>query len=167
MDNGDPLFPVRVGVLVWSTQLPESFLLTDMVFATFGLRDLVDSQGKLNGKIGAGNQDVDYGDPFINAAVERVSPNPGAHNRLERSYTPTGQVGGVKIVSLHTDKDGLVLVENEDSYATVVPASQLTTAIVVEAAPTHCGFTAAELVAGWEALRAWTSGAPQPTTSDL
>ncbi len=149
------------------TQLPESFLLTDMGFATFGLSNLVHSQGKLNGKVGVGNQGVDYGDAFIDGSIERVAPNPGAANRLGRHYSPTGRVGDVRIVSLHTDKDGLVIVENESAYAEVVPASNLTTAIVVEAAPSHCGFTGAETAAGWEALRAWTAGAPQPSAADV
>jgi hypothetical protein len=76
-------------------------------------------------------------------------------------------VGMAKIVSMHTDKDGLVLVENESEYASVVPAGNLTTAIVVEDLPTHCGFTEGELVAGWESLRIWLAGAPQPTAADI
>jgi hypothetical protein len=146
------------------SQIPENFVLTDVgFFATFGMSDLVHSQTKLNGKLGPGNMNVDYGDPLMNASIERVEPNPGAANRFEKNYTPTGYVGDVKIVSLHTDKDGLVLVENEHEYAEVVPPSNLTVAIVVEAVPSHCGFSVAELVAGWETLRGWVAGAPQPS----
>jgi hypothetical protein len=147
--------------------IPENFLLTDMGFATFGMSDLVHDPRKLAGRIGTGNAGVDYGDPAINASIARVSPNPGAANRLGKWYTPTGNVGKTKIVSLHTDKDGLVLVENEREYAMVVPEQNLTTAIVVEDVPTHCGFTQAELVAGWESLRAWVGGAPQPTAAGI
>jgi len=147
--------------------IPENFLLTDMGYATFGMSDLVHDPRKLSGKIGTGNAGVDYGDPAINASIGRVSPNPGAANRLGKSYTPTGNVGKTKIVSLHTDKDGLVLVENEGEYAMVVPARNLTTAIVVEEVPTHCGFTQAEMVAGWESLRGWVEGAPQPTAASI
>lgn len=49
----------------------------------------------------------------------------------------------------------------------MVAAGNLTTAIVVEGSPTHCGFTEAEMVAGWESLRAWVSGAPQPTADSI
>jgi len=147
--------------------IPENFLLTDMGYATFGMSDLVHDPRKLSGKIGTGNVGVDYGDPEINASIARVAPNPGAANRLGKSYTPTGNVGRTKIVSLHTDKDGLVLVENEAEYAMVVPGTNLTTAIVVETVPTHCGFTPAEIVAGWESLRAWVGGAPQPTAAGI
>lgn len=146
------------------TQAPESFVITDMWFATFGLQNLTYDTGKLAGKIGAGNENVDYGDVQVNAEVARVVPNAGAANRLGNRYTPTGAVGQTKIVSLHTDKDGLVIVENESEYASVVPAANLTTAVVVEEEPSHCGFTAAETVAGWESLRLWIAGGlPKPS----
>ena len=147
--------------------IPENFLLTDMGYATFAMSDLVHDPGKLSGKIGTGNVGVDYDDPAINASIARVSPNPVAANRLRKNYTPTGDVGRTKIVSMHTDKDGLVVVENEAEYAMVVRARNLTTAIVVEAVPSHCGFTQAELVAGWESLRGWVNGAPQPTAAGI
>lgn len=145
------------------TQLPESFLLTDMGFATFAMSDLTHDPRKLAGQIAWRNDTVDYGDPTINATIERVSPNPGAANKLGKRFIPTGSVGMTKIVALHTDKDGLVVVENESEYASVVPPGNLTTAIVVETVPTHCGFTGAEVVAGWETLRAWAYGGPQPS----
>ncbi len=153
----------RLAEILGVANVPESFLLTDMGFATFAMSDLVHDQGKLHGKVGAGNARVDYGVAEIDATIARVSPNPGAANRLELHFTPTGNVGPAKIVSLHTDKDGLVVVENESAYAAVVPESNLTTAIVVEAAPTHCGFTPAEVVAGWESLRGWVAGTPKPS----
>lgn len=150
------------------SQIPESFVLVDLgFFGTFGMSDLVHARTKLNGKVGTGNKHVDYGDPLVNATIERVRPNPGAANRLKRNYTPKGRVGDVKIVSMHTDKDGLVLVENQHEYAEVVRPSKLTTAIVVEEVPSHCGFTGAELVAGWEALRGWVAGDPQPSATAI
>lgn len=153
----------RLQRILETARVPESFLLVDMVFATLAMSDLVHDPQKLAGHIGTGNAGVDYGDPFVDGAIARVSPHPGAAKRLFRNYTPTGDVGGTRIVSLHTDKDGLVVVENESAYAAVVPQGSLTTAIVVEAAPSHCGFTDAEAVAGWESLRGWADGAPQPS----
>jgi hypothetical protein len=149
------------------TQFPASFILTDMGFALFGLSDLIWNRAKLNGKQGVGNVGVTYDIPAIDASIERVSTNPGGANRLGRNYTPSGVVGDVKIVSMHTDQDGLVIVENESEYASVVPASNLTTAIVVESAPSHCGFTPAETVAGWESLRGWVAGQPQPSAASV
>ncbi|MBW2578093.1 MAG: hypothetical protein JRE38_08500 [Deltaproteobacteria bacterium] len=149
------------------TELPASFILTDMGFALFGLSDLIWNKAKLAGKQGMGNIGVTYDVPAIDASIERVATNPGGANRLGRNYTPSGVVGDVKIVSMHTDQDGLVIVENESEYASVVPASNLTTAIVVEAAPSHCGFTSAEVAAGWESLRGWVAGQPQPTAASV
>jgi hypothetical protein len=157
----------RLKKILDTLRIPESFLLTDMGYATFGMSDLVHDPRKLSGKIGTGNARVDYGDPAINASIGRVSPDPGAAKRLGKNYTPTGNVGKTKIVSLHTDKDGLVLVENAGEYARLAPARNLTTAIVVEGSPTHCGFTEAETAAGWESLRAWVGGGPQPTADGI
>ncbi|MFQ5946961.1 MAG: hypothetical protein ACE5NC_12075, partial [Anaerolineae bacterium] len=120
----------RLATILDATTLPENFLLRDMGFATFALRDLVQDKRKLNGKVGAGNEEVMYADAAIDAGIERVEPNGGAEGRLFDHFTPTGEVGAVKIVSLHTDKDGLVIVENESEYANVVPPDNLTTAIV-------------------------------------
>ena len=133
----------RLDTILIETTLPEGFLLTDMGFATFGLSDLVHDPRKLDGEIGAGNQNVNYSDPAIDAGIARVEADDDSAERLRDNYTPHGGVGPVKIVSIHTDKDGLVIVENEGNYAEVVPPENLTTAIVVEAAPSHCGFTAA------------------------
>jgi len=144
-------------------KVPENFLLTDMGFATFAMSDLAHDPRKLAGQIAWRNDSVDYGDPTINSTIERVEPNPGAANKLGKRFIPTGSVGATKIVALHTDKDGLVVVENENEYASVVPPQNLTTAIVVETTPTHCGFNGAEVVAGWEALRGWAYGGPQPS----
>jgi hypothetical protein len=157
----------RLQQILDTARIPESFLLTNMGYVTFVMSDLVHDPRKLAGHIGTGNAGVYYEDPLVDATIERVAPHPGAQNRLARRYTPTGDVGATKIVSLHTDKDGLVVVENESAYAAVVPAGNLTTAIVVEAAPTHCGFTAAETAAAWESLRFWVAGGPQPTADSL
>ena len=146
-------------------QIPENFLIKDMLYATQNMSDLV--HDKLNSKLGTGNAYVDYGDTDINASIVRESPHPGAENRLERYFTPSGDVGDTKIISIHTDKDGLVLVENEHEYASVVPAENLTVAIVVEDVPTHCEFTLAEAIAGWESLRGWLAGGPQPSAEQI
>ncbi len=147
------------------TTLPGSFILTDLGFALFGLSDLIWNEAKLDGKQGVGNIGVSYNVPSVDASIERVAASPGGAVRLGKNFTPNGNVGDVKIVSLHTNLDGLVIVENESAYADVVPASNLTSAIVVESVPSHCGFTDAEVVAGWEALRGWVAGGPQPSSA--
>lgn len=157
----------RLNQFLGITGLPENFVLTDLGFAVFGLADLIFDPRKLGGAVPLGNAHVNYGLPAIDASIERITPDPEARQRLVEYYTPTGKVGDVKIVSLHTDKDGLVIVENESEYASIVPAENFTVGIVVEDVPSHCVFTPAEVVATWESLRAWVAGLPQPSAQDL
>jgi pimeloyl-ACP methyl ester carboxylesterase len=153
--------------LVTLARIPGQFVQSVMWYATFGMSDLVHDRGKLRGKIGTGNRNVDYGDAAVNEAIERVRPKKKKARKLARHFTPKGRVGDVKIISLHTDKDGLVIVENESEYAAVVPARNLTTAVVVEDQPSHCLFSPAEVIAAWEELRRWIDGGPQPTAADI
>jgi hypothetical protein len=163
-----PQQSANLSQLLSITQLPQNFLLTDMGFALFGLSNVIFDPAKLDGGQGVGNANVNYDNGgFVDQNITRVATNPGAENRLSKNYIASGNIGSTKVVSLHTDKDGLVIVENENFYASVVSPSNLTTAIAVETTPTHCGFTAAETLAGWEALRAWVDDGPQPTAQDV
>jgi hypothetical protein len=155
--------------LLGSTQLPPQFIITDLFFGTNGLSNLTFDPGKLNGGQGIGNSDVTYADPDIDARIERVLTQRKAARKLQRNFTPSGELQNedVKIVSMHTDKDGLVIVEHEREYQDVIDPDQLTVAIVVEEQPSHCGFSPAELTAGWESLRGWLAGAPQPSAASI
>jgi len=155
----------RLDAFLDETDLPESFVVTDMGFAVFALSDLIFDPAKLDGKQGLGNIGVPYDDPSIDASIERVAAHPGAENRHKKNFTPKGNVGDVKIVSTHTSGDGLVIVEQQQPYQDSVPASNLTVAVVNEAGNTHCGFTGAELAAGWESLRTWVATDSQPSAA--
>ena len=157
----------RLQQILALTGLPENFLVTDMGFSVYGLGDLYLAPEKLGQRAALDNEDVDYGDAAINGSVQRVASDPFARRFLMENYTPSGAIGNTKIVSLHTDKDGLVLVENENSYAKIVAPENLTVAVAVEDVPSHCNFTEAEVVASWESLRGWVAGLPQPTAGDL
>jgi hypothetical protein len=157
----------RLALFLGVTKIPLSFVGTDMSYVTFAMSNLVHDPRKLSGEVGTGNEFVDYGNAAINEAIARVAPNPGAANKLGTFYTPTGDTRGAKVVSIHTDLDGFVIVENESEYAKVASPEDFTTAVVREDVPSHCGFTAAEAVAAWESLRAWLAGAPQPTPSSM
>lgn len=157
----------RLAAFTSVTRIPLNFVLSDMGYATYGLSDLVHDPQKLKGRLGAGNESVSYGDAAIDASIARVSPHPGATSRLRENYTPTGAVASTKIVALYTDKDGLVVVEGASDYAARVPAANLTTAIAIEAVPSHCGFAPAEVLASWELLRGWVAGGPQPTAAAI
>ncbi len=149
------------------TGIPAEFVLTDMNYATFGLADLVYDPRKLAGLEAFGNANVDYGDAAVNADIERVVPDQNTRRQLIDNYSPTGNVGDVKIVAIHTDKDGLVIVENVSEYASVVPPQNLTSGIIFEDQPSHCDFTEGEIVSAWESLRGWVAGLPQPTVQNL
>jgi hypothetical protein len=157
----------RRNQLIAVTSLPVSFILTDMVFVTNGLSNLIWAPDKLNGGQGVGNVGVTYNDAAVDAAIQRVAYDNTARKRLEKNFTPKGDIGATKIVSIHTDGDGLVLVEQEQPYQDSVPASQFSLGVVNEAGNTHCGFNAPELVAGWESLRSWIAGGAQPTATSL
>jgi hypothetical protein len=162
-----PAQTARLAQFLAVTQIPESFVVTDIPFASHGVSNVIFDPGKLAGGQGMSNIGVTYNDPAVDAAILRVAPDKQARKELQKFYTPKGEVGATKIVSIHTDKDGLVIVENESDYQSKVPAANLSVGVVVEAAPSHCGFTEGELVAGWELLRGWIAGAPQPTASDI
>ena len=149
------------------TALPENFLQTVMGYVTFGMGDLVHSRDKLRGKVGLGNADVDYGNKKINRKIERVEPNRRGARKLAKSYTPTGKLGDTKVVAIHTDKDGLVIVENMGEYAKLAPPENFTTAVVVEETPSHCIFSVSEGLAAWEGLLDWVESGVQPSASDL
>jgi hypothetical protein len=157
----------RLALYLDEVDLPESFVVTDMGFAVFALSDLIFDPAKLDGKQGVGNIGVTYDNASIDASIERVATHPGGENRHKKNYTPKGNVGDVKIVSIHTDGDGLVIVENEQPYRDSIDPNNITVAIVNEAGNTHCGFTEGEIVAGWESLRGWVAGGSQPTVESM
>ncbi len=162
-----PAQQARMDQFLAVTKIPENFIITDLFFAVNGISNLIFDPRKLDGEQGLGNNGVKYDDPAVDASIQRVRADRGAAKKLKRNFTPEGDLEeeDVKIVSIHTDKDGLVIVENEKEYQDVVDEDNLTVAVVVEAVPTHCGFTEAEGIAGWESLRAWIAGAPQPNAA--
>lgn len=150
------------------TQLPESWIAVDMGFATLALSDLTFDPTKLNGKKGLTNIGVTYNDAEVDANIKRASARPAKQKKLARNYEMKGKVGDVKIISTHTSGDGLVIVENQQVLADLIPEDQLTVAIANEGdMNTHCEFTEAELVGGWEALRSWVDDGPQPSVADI
>ena len=148
-------------------KIPRSFLVQDMLFATEAMADLVYDPQKLRGKPGTGNENVVYGDDYVDQNIRRYRPKPVKEKKLDRNFTPQGKVKGAKVISMHTNKDGLVLLENLSVYAQVVPPQNLTPVVVKESVATHCVFTPGEILAGWEALRDWVDTGEQPTALDI
>jgi hypothetical protein len=145
----------------------EKFFVTNTAYATYALSDLVRAPDKLDDLNPFSNIGVDYGDATINANIARIDANPFASLYFRDVSDFRGKIGGAKVVSVHTSQDQLVIPANEYVLRQTLPTSQLTIALVNESTPSHCGFTDAEGVGGWEALRAWIAGAPQPSVNDL
>ncbi|HEX4479281.1 MAG TPA: hypothetical protein VH082_00620 [Rudaea sp.] len=146
----------------------EDFFVINMGYATYALSDLVRAPDKLNDLNPFSTIGVDYNDDTLNDDIARISPEPFGQLYFKWSSDFRGRVSpSTKVISIQTSEDQLVIPANQDVLRNALPSSQLTSALVNESSPTHCGFTLAEGVAGWEALRAWVAGAPQPQVSDL
>lgn len=140
----------------------DKFLVTNIAYSTYALGDLVRDPGKLDGASPFSTGGVNYGDAAIDAAIARVASDPIARLRMRWFSDFRGEVGMAKVLSLHTSGDQLVIPANQDALRKALPVNQLTSVLVAEDAPTHCGFKVAEGIAGWEALRKWKNGGAQP-----
>jgi len=144
----------------------EDFLSVNLAYATFALGDLVRAPDKLGNRNPFDTREVDYGDAEVNAKVPRFAADPFAQWDLVRSSSLDGY-GSHKILSLHTSGDELLPPQHQQSLANLYRPERLVQAIATESERSHCGFSDAEGRAGWEALRAWIGGAPQPTATSI
>jgi hypothetical protein len=155
-------------LMAFSHITDEHFFVTNVGYSAFVLADIVRAPDKLGARNPFTTAGVDYGsDAAIDAGIARLVADPGAAIALHASSDFRGAVGNAKILSMHTSRDELVIPGNQDFVRDLVAPAQRVSAIVDEDSPSHCGFTAAEGVAGWEALRAWKDGAAQPDVADL
>lgn len=145
----------------------ENFFITNMAYAIYALGDLVRAPDKLGGRNAMSTRGVTYADPAVEAGIARIDADPLAAMELRWRSDVSGAIGSAKVLSLHTSDDQLVVPANQDVLRRRLPAGQLTSAIVAEDTPTHCGFTEVEGRAGWEALREWMRSGVQPQPADL
>lgn len=146
----------------------DSFFVTNVGYATYALGDLVRAPDKLDDLSPFDNIGVDYGDATINADIARIHADPFAALYFHWASDFRGHIDPLtRIVSIQTSRDQLVIPANQSVLRQTVPAAQLTSALVDEATPSHCGFSLAEGLGGWEALRAWMAGSAQPRVSDV
>jgi pimeloyl-ACP methyl ester carboxylesterase len=94
-------------------------------------------------------------DADLNALAQapRISAKPDAVNYLSQFVTFNGDLG-IPVLSMHTSGDGLVVPENEQSYASVVRSqgqNNLLRQIFVHRAG-HCAFTPAETLTAFQTL---------------
>ncbi len=146
----------------------DKFFITNVGYATYALSDLLRAADKLDDVSPFSNIGVDYGDATINANIARIQGDPFASLYFRWTSDFRGRIAPTtKVISIQTSRDQLVIPANQYTLRQTLPSTQLTSALVNEAAPSHCGFTAAEGVAGWEELRAWIAGHAQPRVADL
>lgn len=150
-----------------ATGVDPDFFLENMFYATYGLGDLYRDGTKLGGRPAISTRNVVYGDPIVERDIRRVSADAFAHLDLLRHFAPLGQVGGAKVLTTHTSRDGLVVPEHARALEGKLPAAQWTRAFVVENSPSHCGYSDAELLGGFEALTRWIDGGPQPDAQSV
>lgn len=146
----------------------EKFFVTNAGYATYALSDLLRAPDKLGDVSPFDNIGVDYGDATINANIARIQGDPLASLYFHWASDFRGEINpATKVVSVHTSRDQLVIPANQYVLRQTLPATQLTSALVNEATPSHCGFSLAEGVGGWEALRKWIADDRQPSVTDI
>jgi hypothetical protein len=166
----------RKNKLMDATGAKEPFLGTLLFYATFALSDLVYGKNKLGTPADAVNyrqpfdtRAIDLADITLNQSVRRLQAQPFDRFDLMRHYSPTGQIGSAKLLTISTSGDGLVAPEHLRYFEGVLPASQWQRALVRETSPSHCGFNDRELISSWDQLRNWASNqnAAAPTVQSL
>ena len=144
----------------------EAFLATNLAYAVFAMSDVVRAPEKLGGRSPFDSARSAYASGENVSALPDVRADPFGRFDLADASSLAG-TGRAKILSLHTSKDQLVVPAHQAYLRRRYPAERIVSAIVAEDAPTHCAFTVAEGLAGWQALRAWSAGAPKPSVASL
>lgn len=143
----------------------DALVLLALGHATLGLSDLVRDPAKLAGGLAVGNTGVAYG-AGLDGQVARIDADPFAALDLRLRANPAG-AGNARILSLHTQHDPLMAPGHASWLAARIDAERLVHAVVADAAPSHCGFTATETRAAWDALRSWVVDAVRPDAAAL
>jgi pimeloyl-ACP methyl ester carboxylesterase len=163
----------RFDFYVRATQLPESFVGTDLFFASIGMAEVV--HRRTRGRHAWGNIDVDYVSPqlspaeqaALNAGVIRVREDAAAVRYLHAWYEPRGRTRS-KVLTVHALDDGLVIPENETKYAQAFASAGRSDQLVqaFTASGGHCGFIGA-IFPGLQAITAWVEQGQKPTREGL
>jgi len=162
----------RKDLMLRGSGIPESFLATDLFFASVGLGELL--HRRTAGRHPWSNVGVDYRPPALssaeadalNAGVPRAKEQAPGVKYLRRFYEPRARTDA-KVLTLHALDDGLVVIENEEKYREAFLAAGRPDQLVQLYTPTggHCGFSAAEHVAAFLALTGWVEKGTMPTAA--
>jgi pimeloyl-ACP methyl ester carboxylesterase len=156
-----------------TTQIPESFIASDLFFASIGMAEVV--HRRTRGRHPWGNADVTYAPPTLseaeraelNASIVRVREDKAAVTYMRRWYEPRGETDA-KVLTIHALDDGLVIPENETKYRqafeTAGRADQLVQLTTTQGG--HCGFVS-ELFPAITALADWVERGVKPSTAAL
>jgi hypothetical protein len=163
----------RRDLFLRASQIPESFVGTDMFFASIGMAEIVHRRTK--GKHPWGNMDVQYDPPglsaeertALNAGVPRTREDAAAVKYMRRYYEPHGGTRA-KVLTVHALDDGLVIPENEGTYQDIFAAAGRSDQLVqlYTATGGHCGFINA-IGPALNALTAWVEQGQKPTFASV
>ncbi|MEO8011849.1 MAG: hypothetical protein ABI650_09420, partial [Dokdonella sp.] len=146
----------------------EDFFITNFAYATYALGELVRAPDKLGARNPFTTSGVEYDDVTLDGSILRLLADPIAALQLRWYSDFRGETSDAKVLSLHTSRDELVIPANQSVLRERIAPHRLTSAIVAESEPTHCGFSEAEGVSGWLALRDWIEDdAAQPDAAVL
>jgi hypothetical protein len=170
----NPAQQARRDLFLRGTQIPASFLGTDLFFASVALGEI--RNRRTAGGVPWSNDGVTYDSPALspaelaafNAGVPRATNDAAAMEYLRRNYEERGHTQS-KVITLHALDDGLVIPENEEKYFEVFNTVGRTDQLVQLFTPAggHCGFTIAEHVAALTSLFAWVEHGMKPTVATV
>jgi hypothetical protein len=159
----------RRDLFLRGTRIPESFLFTDLFFASVALGEV--RNRRTAGGIPWSNDGVSYRAPALtpaeltafNAGVPRATNDADAMEYLRRSFEPRGRTHS-KVLTLQALDDGLVIPQNQEKYREAFNTVGRSDQLVQLYTPTggHCGFSIAEHVATLMALFQWVEAGDIP-----
>jgi hypothetical protein len=171
--NASPEQLVRRDRFLRASQIPESFIVTDMFFATIGMAEVL--HRRTGGKHPWGNTGVTYASPLasadevaeFNAGVYRFREDAAGVRYLRKWYEPRGRTNA-KVLTVHALDDGLVIPENQDKYRQAFVAAGRTDQLVqlFTGSGGHCGFIG-ELFPALDALVAWVEREEKPRLASV
>jgi len=163
----------RQDLFARASQIPASFITTDMFFATIGMAEVV--HDRTGGHHPWGNDGVDYASPMLtpaehadlNAKAYRARADADAVRFMRRFFEPRGRTRS-KVITVHALNDGLVIPENEDKYREAFEAAGTADQLVQLFTPTggHCLFIAA-YTPTLQALTKWVENDEKPSTTTV
>ncbi|MCK4776481.1 MAG: hypothetical protein KAT30_16910, partial [Candidatus Krumholzibacteria bacterium] len=134
-------------------------IITALVFHAGSWADVFD---RTHGHTFFDNTDVMYtgssDDGALNAGVNRFTATPDADAYMDRWYEPSGKLK-IPVVTLHTNRDQVAQIFQEDRYADIVAAagnSDMLTQHVIDRFG-HCAFTLDEQLSAFAELVAWSA----------